>query len=373
MEFHPMIIGVPKEVKNRENRVAVVPGGVKVLVEAGHKVVIEKNAGVGAGISDDKYKAAGATMLDSADKVWAEAQMIMKVKEPLASEFKYLREDQIVYTYLHLAAVPELGAELVKKRVPSIAYETIELPNGALPLLTPMSEVAGRMAVLVGAECLQKHNGGKGLLMGGVPGVRRGRVAIIGGGVVGINSAKMAIGLGAQVTILDVNPMRLAYLDDIFGNNISTLMSNPENIAKCVAESDLLVGAVLIPGAKAPNLVTRAMIKEMEPDSVVVDVAIDQGGCIETIKPTSHDDPVFKDEGVLHYGVTNIPGAVPMTSTYALTNVTIKYALDIANKGLTKALAASEPLRKGLNTFQGKLTYQAVADALNLPYEEYRI
>ena len=366
-----MLIGIPKEIKNRENRVGVVPGGVEVLVAAGHKVILEKGAGIGAGIPDTRYVAAGATIVNSAKQVWDEADMIMKVKEPIPEEYSRMRAGQILYTYLHLAAVPELAKALLDRKVTAIAYETIELPNGSLPLLTPMSEVAGRMAVQVGAQCLQKHNGGKGVLLGGVPGVARGRVAIIGGGVVGINSAKMAIGLGAHVTVLDVNPARLAYLDDIFGNNIQTLMSNPENISKAVREADLLVGAVLITGAKAPCLVSRDMVRNMEPDSVVVDVAIDQGGCVETIRPTTHDDPVFNEEGVLHYGVTNIPGDVPKTSTYALTNVTIKYAMDLANKGLARALDESEALRKGLNSFNGKLTHRAVADALNIPHAAY--
>ena len=363
-----MIIGIPKEIKNRENRVAVVPGGVQVLVNAGHKVIIQKGAGLGAGIPDEKYKAAGAMILDTADSVWSEAQMIMKVKEPIAEEFKYLREDLIVYTYLHLAAAQELGHVLINKRVAGIAYETIELENRSLPLLTPMSEVAGRMAVQVGAQSLQKHAGGKGLLLGGVPGVRRGRVTIIGGGVVGINSAKMAIGLGARVTIMDVDAARLAYLDDIFGTDVDTMMSNPENIALCVSESDLVVGAVLITGAKAPRLVTRQMVKTMEPGSVIVDVAIDQGGCVETIKPTTHDNPVYVDEGVIHYGVTNIPGDVPKTSTYALTNVTLKYALEIANKGFERAMAESRALRLGLNTYKGTCSHAAVAEALGIPY-----
>jgi alanine dehydrogenase len=366
-----MIIGVPKEVKNRENRVAIVPGGVKQLVAMGHKVIIEKNAGVGAGIPDERFKAAGATIIDSAAKVWADAEMIIKVKEPIPSEYQYLREGLILYTYLHLAAVPELAQALANKKVTAIAYETIELEDRSLPLLTPMSEVAGRMAVQVGAQLLQKHNGGKGLLLGGVPGVKRGRVSIIGGGVVGINSAKMAIGLGAQVTILDVSAKRLAYLDDVFGNLATTLMSNPENIARTVAESDLVIGGVLITGAKAPCLVTRDMIKTMEKDSAVVDVAIDQGGCIETIRPTTHDDPVYIEENVIHYGVTNIPGDVPMTSTYALTNVTIKYALEIAQKGFQKALKDSKPLQLGLNAYQGKITHQAVAEALSMPYQKY--
>lgn len=365
-----MIIGVPKEIKNRENRVAIVPGGVKMLVDAGHRVLVEKSAGLGAGIPDDKYLAAGATMIGSAAEIWGSSDMIIKVKEPIAQEFAHMRKGQILYTYLHLAAAQELGHELVKRGVNSIAYETIQLANGSLPLLTPMSEVAGRMSVQVGAQCLQKHSGGKGLLLGGVPGVRRGRVSIVGGGVVGVHAAKMAIGLGARVTILDVNAARLAYLDDIFGHDVDTMMSNPENIAAAVAESDLVVGAVLIAGAKAPRLVTREMVKSMEPGSVIVDVAIDQGGCIETIRPTTHDDPVFVDENVLHYGVTNIPGDVPKTSTYALTNVTLKYAMELANKGLEKALRDSPALTLGLNTYQGKVTYGAVAEALGLPFEK---
>ncbi len=364
-----MIIGVPKEIKNRENRVAAVPGGVKLFTDAGHTVLIEKGAGLGAGIEDQAYIDAGATMIDTADEVWAKAEMIIKVKEPIKEEFHRMREGQIVYTYLHLAAAQELGHELVKRGVSAIAYETIELENRSLPLLTPMSEVAGRMSVQVGAQCLQKHKGGKGLLLGGVPGVRRGRVAIIGGGVVGINAAKMAIGLGARVTILDISASRLAYLDDIFGTDVDTLMSNPENIANAVAESDLVVGAVLIPGAKAPKLVTREMISKMEKGSVVVDVAIDQGGCIETILPTTHDKPTYVEEDVIHYGVTNIPGDVPKTSTYALTNVTLRYALELANKGLEKALSDNKALRLGLNTHKGKVTYKAVAEALGLDYE----
>lgn len=366
-----MLIGVPKEIKDRENRVGVVPGGVAQLVAAGHKVIIQKGAGLGAGIPDEKFIAVGAEMVATKEDVWGRAEMVMKVKEPIKDEYSLMRDGQILYTYLHLAAVPALAQELVNRKVSAVAYETIELANGSLPLLTPMSEVAGRMAVQVGAQCLQKHSGGKGLLLGGVPGVKRGRVTIIGGGVVGINSAKIAVGLGAAVTILDVNAARLAYLDDVFGNNITTLMSNPENIADAVRESDLVVGAVLITGAKAPMLVSRKDVAGMEPDSVVVDVAIDQGGCIETIKPTTHSDPVYKAEGVLHYGVTNIPGDVPKTSTYALTNVTIKYAMELANKGLAKALEQNESLRKGLNTHAGKVTHKAVADALNMPFSTY--
>ena len=366
-----MILGIPAEVKNRENRVAIVPGGVQILKQAGHRILIQKGAGIGAGIPDDKYESAGAEIVATAEEVWGTAEMIVKVKEPIASEFELMREGQILYTYLHLAAATDLGKKLVEKKVTGIAYETIELSNGALPLLTPMSEVAGRMSVQVGAQCLQKHNGGKGLLLGGVPGVKRGRVTIIGGGVVGINAAKMAVGLGARVTMLDVNPARLAYLDDIFGNDIDTLMSNPENIETSVAESDLVVGAVLIAGAKAPQLVTRDLIKKMDPGSVVVDVAIDQGGCIETIKPTTHDEPTYTEHGVVHYGVTNIPGDVPKTSTYALTNVTLRYALEIANLGLDGAIDKFPELKAGVNTFKGKVTYKAVASCLDLEYHDY--
>ena len=363
-----MKIGVPKEVKNRENRVAVVPGGVKILVDQGHEVFIEKNAGVGAGIPDEKFVAAGAKILPTADDIWQTGDMIMKVKEPIAEEYPRMREGQVLYTYLHLAAVPELAKELCDRKVTAIAYETLELPDGSLPLLTPMSEVAGRMAVQVGARCLQKHAGGKGVLLGGVPGVKRGRVTIIGGGVVGVNSAKMAIGLGAEVTIMDISAQRLAYLDDIFGIQINTLMSNPENVAETVELSDLVIGAVLITGAKAPRIVTRDMVKTMEKDSVIVDVAIDQGGCVETIKPTTHDDPVYLDEDVLHYGVTNIPGDVPKTSTYALTNVTLPYAVQIASLGFEKAMAQNEVLAKGLNCFAGGVTHKAVAEALGMDY-----
>jgi alanine dehydrogenase len=366
-----MLIGVPKEIKDRENRIGVVPGGVAQLVSNGHKVMVQKGAGLGAGIPDEKYIAAGAEIVATKEDIWSRAEMVMKVKEPIKDEYALMRDGQILYTYLHLAAVPDLAKELVQRKVSAVAYETIELANGSLPLLTPMSEVAGRMSVQVGAQCLQKHSGGKGLLLGGVPGVKRGRVTIIGGGVVGINAAKMAVGLGANVTIMDVNPARLAYLDDVFGNNVTTLMSNPENITTAVRESDLVVGAVLITGAKAPMLVSKAMVASMEPDSVVVDVAIDQGGCIETIRPTTHSDPVYKAEGVLHYGVTNIPGDVPKTSTYALTNVTIKYALELANKGLSRALEQNEALRKGLNTHAGKVTHKAVAEALNMPFSNY--
>ncbi len=365
-----MKIGVPKEIKNRENRVGLVPGGVRILSQEGHQVSIEKGAGLGAGIPDAKYVEAGAAIVDTADQIWQQSEMIIKVKEPIAPEYNRMQEGQLLYTYLHLAAEPELTNALLERKVRSVAYETIELADRSLPLLTPMSEVAGRMSVQVGAQCLQKHRGGKGLLLGGVPGVKRGRVAIIGGGVVGINAAKMAIGLGARVTILDIDAQRLAYLDDIFGTDISTLMSNPENIAECVSESDLVVGAVLITGAKAPKLVTKDMVRTMEPGSAIVDVAIDQGGCVETIRPTTHDDPVYVEEGVIHYGVTNIPGDVPKTSTYGLTNVTLKYACKLAKQGL--AAAAKDPaIAKGINTYDGNLVHKAVGDALGMPVTDW--
>lgn len=351
----------------------MVPGGVQVLTQGGHRVLIEEGAGLGAGIPDEKYEQMGAVIVSSRDQIWADADMIVKVKEPVAEEFPLMREGLLLYTYLHLAAAHDLARELIKRRVTSIAYETIEMPDRSLPLLTPMSEVAGRMSVQVGAQCLQKHVGGKGQLLGGVPGVKRGRVTIIGGGVVGINAAKMAIGLGARVTILDIDAKRLAYLDDVFGCSVDTMMSNPENIGDAVAESDLVVGAVLVTGAKAPTLVPRSLVGMMEKDSVVVDVAIDQGGCIETIRPTTHDDPVFVEEGVLHYGVTNIPGDVPKTSTYALTNVTLKYAAQIANLGFEKAVKTNESLRKGVNTYQGQFVHQAVAEAMNSSYAELRL
>ena len=359
-----MIVGVPKEVKVKEHRVAMVPGGVRQLTEAGHKVLVETHAGEGAGISNKDFEQAGATILSNAEQVWADADMIVKVKEPIAQEYPLMRKNQLLYTYLHLAAVPELAEALLSKEVSAVAYETIQTPGGFLPLLKPMSEVAGRMSVQVGIHCLEKRQGGKGLLLGGVPGVRRGRVCIIGGGYVGVNAAKMAIGLGAQVTILDVDQLRLAYLDDVFGTRITTMMSNPENIANTVAESDLVIGAVLLPGAKAPVLVNREMVASMEKGSAIVDVAIDQGGSVETIRPTTHDQPTYVEEGVIHYGVTNMPGNVPTTSTYALTNVTLPYALQLANKGLDRALKESSELQKGLNTHKGKITHEIVAKAL---------
>jgi alanine dehydrogenase len=362
-----MIIGVPAEIKNNENRVAITPSGVMTLTAAGHTVLVENNAGEGSGFTNEDYAAAGAQILEDVKDVWA-AEMVMKVKEPLASEYKYFRSDLILFTYLHLAAEPALAEALTESGVTAIAYETVEF-NRTLPLLTPMSEVAGRMSAQIGAQFLEKPKGGKGILLAGVPGVRRGKVTIIGGGVVGTNAAKIAIGLGADVTIIDLSPDRLRQLDDIFGNSIQTLMSNPLNIAQAVAESDLVIGAVLIPGAKAPKLVTEEMIKAMTPGSVVVDVAIDQGGIFETVdRITTHDNPTYDKHGVVHYAVANMPGAVPRTSTIALTNVTVPYALQIANKGAQKAIADNPSLKAGLNTAGGYVTYEAVAADLGYDY-----
>lgn len=362
-----MIIGIPAEIKNNENRVAITPSGVITLTAAGHKVLVEKNAGVGSGFTNEDYAAAGAEIVAEAKDAWA-AEMVMKVKEPLTSEYKYFRSDLILFTYLHLAAEPALAKALTESGVTAIAYETVEF-NRTLPLLTPMSEVAGRMSAQIGAQFLEKPKGGKGILLAGVPGVRRGKVTIIGGGVVGTNAAKVAIGLGADVTIIDLSPDRLRQLDDIFGNSIQTLMSNPLNIAQAVAESDLVIGAVLIPGAKAPKLVTEEMIKSMTPGSVVVDVAIDQGGIFETVdRITTHDNPTYDKHGVVHYAVANMPGAVPRTSTIALTNVTVPYALQIANKGAQEAIAQNASLKAGLNTAGGYVTYEAVAADLGYDY-----
>jgi alanine dehydrogenase len=362
-----MIIGVPKEIKNNENRVALTPAGVVSYVQAGHKVLIETNAGIGSGFTNEEYVAAGAVIIEDAGDVWTQADMIMKVKEPLENEYKYFREGLILFTYLHLAADPELAKELLEKGIIGVAYETVQVGR-ALPLLAPMSEVAGRMATQIGAHYLQTTYGGKGILLSGVPGVERGKVTIVGGGNVGTNAAKMAIGLGADVTILDINADRLRQLDDIFGNSIQTLMSSPYNIAKCVAESDLVIGAVLIPGAKAPKLVTEEMIKTMKPGSVVVDPAIDQGGSIETSIATTHDNPTFVKHDVVHYCVANMPGAVARTSTMALTNATVPYGIQIANKGIAKAIIENPALKLGINTAHGEVTYETVAKDLGYEY-----
>ena len=361
-----MIVGVPKEIKVREYRVGLIPAGVKQLVDRGHSVVVERGAGVGSGISDDQYLAAGAELVEAAKEVWDRADLVMKVKEPIEPEFPLMREGQILYTYLHLAAAHELAKQLVERKVTAIAYETIELDDGTLPALRPMSSVAGRMAIQVGAVCLEKERGGKGILLGGVPGVRRGKVVILGGGTVGINAAKMAMGLGAQVTVLDINIDRLSYLDDVFFGKIHTLYSDPHTVAEEVAKADLVVGAVLIAGARAPHLVTKDMVGTMEPGSVIVDVAVDQGGCIETCKPTTHDEPTYDVDGVIHYCVTNMPGAVARTSTFALNSATVPYVLELADKGLE---ALRNPvIARGLNTFKGHITHEAVAKAVSMEY-----
>lgn len=364
-----MIIGIPKEIKNNEYRVGMTPAGVASMVGAGHKVYVQKNAGLGSGISDVDFLAAGALILDSAQEVYAQSDMIVKVKEPLPPEYELFKENQILYTYLHLASELVLTKALIDKKVVSIAYETVQLKNGSLPLLTPMSEVAGRMSVQIGAQYLEKHWGGRGVLLGGVPGVEPGIVVIIGGGIVGTNAAKMAVGMGAQVTILERNSDRLRCLDDLFMGRVKTLMSSAYTIAQEVAKADLLIGAVLIPGAKAPKLVTEEMVKNMKPGSVIVDVAIDQGGSIETIdRVTTHSEPVYLKHGVVHYSVANMPGAVARTSTFALTNVTMTYALEIANKGWKKAILENEALSLGLNVVNGHVVYKAVSEAHGLPY-----
>ncbi|MCP3105401.1 alanine dehydrogenase [Myxococcus sp. K15C18031901] len=364
-----MIVGVPKEIKTREYRVGMVPAGVRALTSAGHTVLVETNAGVGSGIPDSEYQRVGAQIVATADEVWKRAEMVVKVKEPIAPEYERIQPGQIIYTYFHLAGVdPELTKTLVKKKAAAVAYETLQLDDGSLPLLKPMSEVAGKMAIQVGAACLEKAHGGKGILLGGVPGVRRGRVVVIGGGVVGLCAAKVAVGMGAEVTILDVNLERLTYLDDVFLGRVSVLASDTESIAHSVREADLVVGAVLIPGGKAPKLVSESLISEMTKGSVVVDVAVDQGGCIETCKPTTHDNPTFEVHGVVHYCVANMPGAVPQTSTYALTNTTRPYSRKIADMGLVEAVKSDRALARAMNTYNGHVTYEAVAKDLGYDY-----
>ncbi|MGM0903487.1 MAG: alanine dehydrogenase [Bacillota bacterium] len=363
-----MLIGIPKEIKNNENRVALTPAGVATFLKSGHQVVIEQDAGLGSGFADEDYIEAGAQIVQKAADVWSKADMVMKVKEPIQSEYHHFRSNTILFTYLHLAAEPELADALLKSGMTAVAYETVA-ENRTLPLLTPMSEVAGRMASQIGAQFLEKPKGGKGVLLSGVPGVSRSKVTIIGGGVVGTNAAKIAIGLGADVTIIDLNADRLRQLDDIFGSSIQTLMSNPLNIAEAVKNSDLVIGAVLIPGAKAPKLVTEEMVRTMSPGSVIVDVAVDQGGIFETVDAiTTHDAPTYNKFGVVHYAVANMPGAVPRTSTLALTNVTVPYALQIANKGFKRAINENKALELGVNAVGGAITYKAVADDLGFDY-----
>ena len=360
-----MLVGVPKEIKNHEYRVAITPAGVKEFVNHGHKVVIETNAGMGSAISDDAYRVAGAEIVSTAAEVWSRAEMILKVKEPIAPEYSLMREGQVLFTYLHLAASRDCTDALIKSGITAIAYETVDV-NGYLPLLAPMSEVAGRMSVQVGATALQKSNGGRGVLLGGVPGVRPAKVVILGGGVAGVNAATIAHGMRAEVTILDVNARRLVQLDELFQGNVRTLASNSYEIEDQVLGADLVIGAVLVHGAKAPRLVSNELVKRMKPGSVLVDIAIDQGGCFEDSKPTTHSDPTFPIHGSTFYCVANMPGAVPNTSTYALTNVTLRYALALADKGWQKAMDDDANLALGLNVHQGKIYYEAVAEAHGL-------
>ncbi len=367
-----MIIGVPKEIKEFEYRVGVVPAGVRTLVEHGHKVLIQTGAGAGCRITDEEFAAAGARLIGSSKELYAQAEMIMKVKEPLEEEYDLMGENQIVYCYLHLAPAPRLTEALLERRVIAIGYETIQMDDGSLPLLIPMSEVAGRMAIQVGAHFLEKTQGGRGVLLGGVPGVSRGRITIIGAGTVGRSAAKIAVGMEAEVHIIDIDQRRLVYMDDLFGNRITTLMSNYDNISSSVINSHLVIGSVLIPGARAPRLVTREIVKAMESGTVMVDVAIDQGGCFETSRPTTHLNPTYIVDDVIHYCVPNMPGAVARTSTYALTNVTLPYALKLANEGLAEAVSKDPHLALGVNIYKKFVTHEKVAQALGYPYSDLK-
>ncbi len=363
-----MIIGVPKEIKRNENRIALVPAGAESLAHAGHDVLIERGAGEGSGFADGAYEAAGATLVGGADEVWKRAEMIMKVKEPIEPEWPRMREGQVIFTYFHFAAAEQLTHAVMESGAIAIAYETVQLPTGELPLLTPMSEVAGRMAVQEGAKYLEKYFGGRGMLLGGVPGVEPGTVVILGGGIVGSNAARMAAGLGAHVVILDLSLNRLRYLAEVMPANVTLLYSNRHNILDQLERADLVVGAVLLPGAKAPHLVRREDLERMKEGSVIVDVAVDQGGCVETIKPTTHDDPIYVVDGVIHYGVANMPGGVPRTSTLALTNATYPYALALANLRWEEACRADRALALGVNVVAGRVTYPGVAEAFGLDY-----
>jgi len=362
-----MIIGVPKEIKTEENRVAVTPTGVAAFISRGHRVLVEKGAGNGSGLSDRAYENCGATMIDSAEEVWNQSELIMKVKEPQPSEFPLLRKGLILFTYLHLAANETVTRALLEKKVTGIAYETIQLDDGSLPLLMPMSEIAGRLSIQVGAWSLQAENGGRGILLGGASGVRPGKVVILGAGIAGGAACQVAVGMGAYVSILDINPSKLRYVHDILGGHLTTLMSNRANIEEEVTEADLVIGSVLIPGAKAPKLITRSLVKRMKPGSAIVDISIDQGGCAETSRPTTHREPIYVEEEIVHYCVTNMPAIVPHTSTHALTNSTLSYGLQLANRGFPQALARNRALANGLNTFDGHVTHEGVATALNLP------
>ena len=363
-----MIVGVLKEIKAEENRVCMTPAGVEILRQNGHTVLVEKKAGMGSGFNNNAYKNAGAEIINTAQEIFDRAEMVMHVKEPLPAEYDLIHKDQIVFTYLHLAAAEELTHVLIKSDSINIAYETIQKPDGSLPLLTPMSEVAGRMAIQQGAKYLEMAQGGHGILLGGVPGVDPGTVVIIGGGIVGVNAAKMACGLGGKVYILDMDLQRLRYLSDVMPSNCFLLMSKPTTVRRLIKEADVVVGAVLIPGAKAPKLVTREMLKTMKKGAVLVDVAIDQGGCFETSKPTTHGKPIYTVEGVVHYCVANMPGAVPKTSTLALTNATLPYAVEIANKGWKTAMQENPEIKYGANVVKGHVTYKGVADAFDLEY-----
>jgi alanine dehydrogenase len=367
-----MIIGVPKEIKNNENRVGLTPAGVSALVKAGHQLFVQATAGNGSGFSDEEYTQAGASMLPTIEDVYAKAEMIIKVKEPIEQEYPVIKEGQLLFTYFHFASYEPLTHAMIKSKAVCLAYETVEKPDRSLPLLVPMSEVAGRMSVQEGAKYLEKPMGGRGILLGGVPGVRPAEVLVLGGGIVGTQAAKMAAGLGADVTLMDISLPRLRQLDDLLPKNVKTVYSNEYNIREAIKHADLIVGAVLIPGAKAPSLITKDMLKTMRPGTVMVDVAIDQGGCFETSKATTHQDPIYVVDGVIHYCVANMPGAVPYTSTLALTNATLPYALQLANKGWQKACAENKELELGLNVVNGKVVYKGVAEAFNLEYTDVK-
>ncbi len=368
-----MKIGVLKEIKPQERRVALTPPGAAEIINHGHSLMVEKSAGLGSGFTDAEYEAAGAEIIDSADIVWQDSEMIIKVKEPIEEEFSRMREGQVLFTYLHLAADERLTRTLLEKKVIGIAYETVQTDNGLLPLLTPMSEIAGRLSVQAGCRCLETINGGRGLLLAGVPGVRPAEVTILGGGVSGINAAHLAAGMGARVTIIDVSADRMRYIEDIFHSRVVTIMSSPSNIRACLAQSDLVIGAVLIPGAKTPKLVKKEDLNVMKKGAAIVDIAIDQGGCTEMSRPTTHAEPAFMVDGVVLYCVANMPGAVPLTSTYALTNVTLPYALQIADRGADEAIRSNSALRKGLNVYRGKLTSEQVAQAHGMNCDDQKI
>jgi alanine dehydrogenase len=367
-----MIIGVPKEIKNNENRVALTPAGTQELVKRGHTVYVQNSAGVGSGFSDEEYARAGAKMLANAADVFSTAEMIMKVKEPIEQEYKLIKKDQLVFTYFHFASYEPLTKAMIQSGAVCLAYETVEREDRSLPLLVPMSEVAGRMAIQEGAKYLEKPLKGRGILLGGVPGVKPAKVLILGGGVVGTNAAKIAAGMGADVTIMDLNLTRLRYLDDVMPKNVHTMVSNEYSIRELVKDHDLIIGGVLVPGAKAPKLITKDMLKTMRPGTVLVDVAVDQGGCIETCTPTTHENPTFIIDDVVHYCVANMPGAVPYTSTLALTNATLPYAIRLAGQGWKKACAENSDLRLGLNVVNGEVVYKGVADAFNMPFTDVK-